>query len=630
MINIGIGIAWSFRKLSKYVSNLILSFKERVSLDNGVFEAGQCLNEDLSNLQGIGLLQKASLVITPNAIKEGKLYSVVPSNGSGDLTVVRATTATRVDGNNLVEAVPYNLLSYSNTFSNSSWSKTSVTVTGGQVGYDGTSNAWLLSNTATSGAYLSQSVSLSVNSTFSAYLKKGTLDFAMFLTSGSSIVIFNLANGTINSSTGCSATIESVGNGWYKCSMKPTFSGNNVRIYPGNNSGAPVGNVLLQNTQLLISSSLKDYFPTTDRLNVPRLDYTNSTCPSILVEPQRTNLCTRSEEFNDITSWSSAAISVSTNSINSPGGIKTADTITPANTLTNHWIGKTSFTLTSGSVYSYSVYAKNNGYNLVISVGSNTIYTNCNFNLSNGTVSTPFATPGANLCTATISNVGNGWYRCTVSFTAFMTLNFLLFSSNNTNLTPTGTFGMANMTGDGVSGFYLWGAQLELGSNATSYIPTTSATVTRNADVISKTGISSLIGQTEGTIFANCFINISDTTSTGICGISGTGLNFIYLFKQSGNLLRANVYTTSQQASLTYTFPSSSFYKIAFKYKQNDFSLFINGVKISNSNSGNVPACSVFNFYDISLGINPMGIYKTSCLFKTALTDAECIALTTL
>jgi hypothetical protein len=178
--------------------------------------------------------------------------------------------------------------------------------------------------------------------------------------------------------------------------------------------------------------------------------------------------------------------------------------------------------------------------------------------------------------------------------------------------------------------YFGYGMQLEVGAYATSLIPTQGSTVTRNADVISKTGISSLIGQTEGTIFADCFINTSDATSTGICGISGTGLNFIYLFKQGGNILRANVFTTSQQTSLTYTFPNSNFYKIAFKYKQNAFSLFINGVKISSSNSGNVPLCSAFNFYDISLGLNPNGVYKSASLFKTALTDEECIQLTTI
>ena len=69
----------------------------------------------------MSLLDTASLIVTPNGYKEGKLYSVIPSDGSGDLSVTRATTATRVNSQGLVELVPYNLLQYSEDFSNAYW-----------------------------------------------------------------------------------------------------------------------------------------------------------------------------------------------------------------------------------------------------------------------------------------------------------------------------------------------------------------------------------------------------------------------------------------------------------------------------------------------------------------------------
>jgi hypothetical protein len=76
----------------------------------------------------MSLLDNASLVLTPNAYKEGKLYSVIPSDGSGDFTFTRATTATRVNSDGLVELVPYNLLEQSETFDNAIWTKTTTTV----------------------------------------------------------------------------------------------------------------------------------------------------------------------------------------------------------------------------------------------------------------------------------------------------------------------------------------------------------------------------------------------------------------------------------------------------------------------------------------------------------------------
>ena len=125
----------------------------------------------------MSLLDTASLIVTPNGYKEGKLYSVIPSDGSGDLSVTRATTATRVNSQGLVELVPYNLLTYSNTFSNAAWTKTNTTVTSGQSGYDGSTNAWKLQATATNNCEVDQSFSESETKTFSIYAKAGNVNF---------------------------------------------------------------------------------------------------------------------------------------------------------------------------------------------------------------------------------------------------------------------------------------------------------------------------------------------------------------------------------------------------------------------------------------------------------------------
>ena len=104
-------------------------------------------------------------------------------------------------------------------------------------------------------------------------------------------------------------------------------------------------------------------------INVPSFDYTNGSCPSILVEPQRTNLFLRSSEFENAywSKMSGLTPIVLANSMVSPSYLTDADKITPNSTLATHWIGKTGFSLTSGVTYSYSVFAKNNGFNVVLS-----------------------------------------------------------------------------------------------------------------------------------------------------------------------------------------------------------------------------------------------------------------------
>lgn len=308
--------------------------------------------------------------------------------------------------------------------------------------------------------------------------------------------------------------------------------------------------------------------------NVPSIDYINGSCPTILVEPQRTNLISYSNSF---TNWSTNGVTLTPNYAISPDGTLNA---TRYQGISGLYLF-ISYALTAN--LTHSVYVKSN--------------TGINQNITFGGI------------TASIFVVTNEWKRIDKSIITAETL---------TQITT-------NQTTD----ILIWGAQAEQGSYSTSYIPTTSSTVTRNADVISKTGISSLIGQTEGTLYSNCFLNINVNFPSGIIGIVGTGLNFIYLF-YNGNLLSANTYSGGAlQNSLTYTIPSSNFYKICLRYKLNDFSLYINGIKISFSTSGIVPLCSSVSYQESGLGINSNNKINNSLIFKTALTEDECIYLTT-
>ena len=163
----------------------------------------------------MSLLDLASLVLAPTATKESKVYSAIPDTGDGDMTFSRGSSATRINSEGLIEKERANLLLQSNTFS-TTWANTNTTETGGQTGYDGSSDAWLISKSSSSG-FISQNISNSNLQTFSVYAKQGDSDWIglVFIGGSNPRVYFNLTNGTSGSLTGGAIVkdIQSVGNG---------------------------------------------------------------------------------------------------------------------------------------------------------------------------------------------------------------------------------------------------------------------------------------------------------------------------------------------------------------------------------------------------------------------------------
>jgi len=368
-------------------------------------------------------------------------------------------------------------------------------------------------------------------------------------------------------------------------------------------------------------------------VNVPRLDYTDSTCPSILVEPQRTNLFLRSQEF-DNSSWTKSNTTVNANQTTSPDGTTTADKLNDIiiGSSNDYLLNvQSALSYTSGTPYTVSFYAKNIDRRYIyIRFVTNAFGTNkyAYFDLQNGVISK--LDTGA---TANITSVGNGWFRCTATYTATVTTSTIY-----------GVY--IGLSADGLNNFYvnasvksvyIWGAQLEAGSYATSYIPTTSASVTRNADVISKTGISSLIGQTEGTLYTEVKVNkLIGTASRYIFHVSdGTANNRIYIAFSgaSSNILRARIFNggTLQCSIDSSTITNTGTYKLALAYKNNDIVFYINGVQIGTDTSATIPTCS-----RVDIGQNYAGASQfsdnvsLSTLFKTRLTNNELAELTTI
>ena len=331
----------------------------------------------------------------------------------------------------------------------------------------------------------------------------------------------------------------------------------------------------------------------TDDTDLPRINYTNfdyengevvpySGEGSLLLEPQSTNRLLQSNQFDS--EWSTTRLDVLANQIISPDGTLNADLLTPTASANSHSIGNATLINYNSQESTISFFAKFNGYNISTSVaGTPTNWTGCVFDLENGIAKTPQNAGAQSLCTSKIENYGNGWYRCSITFTPYSSGTFYNFwgtvDSTDANL---GSFGLQSYTADGISGVYLWGCQAEVGqSYPTSYIKTTSAAVTRLADVCNNSGSSDLINSTEGVLYAEISALANDGRISLNDGTTDNNVRFTY--QASNNTIFGILYNGSNQAVLIYQLPTeNAFYKLAFKYKVSDFSLFVNGIEVDS------------------------------------------------
>jgi hypothetical protein len=626
MINIGIGVSWA-KSLYSVANNIIANFRARVlSYPNSIFEAGPCLDATLEELNAVGLLDDASLIVTPNAYNEGVLYDVIPNTPLGDMDVVRATTATRVNSAGLIEVVPRNLVEYSNTFSDARWQKQNCTITQNYGNNPfGIQNASLIEDSVgTSTQYrISQSIGSNNNVfTLSLYVKRLSGTKNAYIDLGPYTAYFDFTAETIYSTTG-NVSFTKLNDGWYRINLSSPTNYNISTIYLGfanayNETYTSTGGnqMLFYASQLEQGSTATEYFPTTTRLNIPRIDYTNGSCPSLLVEPQRTNIILNSQNFTAAT-WAPVATTITANAGISPDGTNNANKFIPSTLATSHYISQFFISSTNGSI---SIYAKADGYNNITLLTSNA---NVNYNLSTGTVQDV-----GGVGTGAIQSVGNGWYRC-ILYKVLTTETLYISCGSNTNA------GFFNGSGNGTSGVLIWGGQIEVGAYQTSYIPTVASTVTRNADVISKTGISSLIGQTEGTVFIKADNKILGQTNRTLFYVSdATANNYITLNYSAAqaDTIRFFVVGNAALAALGFFVYTAPILKLAVTYKNGVYKLFINGSLIytQTGNAFNANLESLFVGTNRNLN-EPIGERIESLqIYKTELTNAECIALTTL
>ncbi len=570
------------------------------------------------------------------------------------ITFTRSTPAVYYDGKTTAMA-EQNLLLQSQTFDNGSWTKQAVTVTADSTtAPDGTTTADTLSNSATTAQFwLYQALTLPIGSTLSIYAKAGTANFIGMssINGNTNAAVFNLSTGAVASSaTDVTASIASVGNGWYRCSIvNNTYAGNYVVVsiqesdlgsgsigsYTGTGKNIYIWGIQAEARRTLTAYTATTTQPITNYIpvllsaggNQARFDCNPTTGESLglLVEEQRTNVCTYSSEFSP--NWGNNAITVQSNVNVAPDGTQTADCLVPTTASTIHYVYPPTGTLTISTVYTYSVYAKANGFNYIFLQGNEGggSYPKTFFNLSNGTI----AVNGTGY-TNSITSVGNGWYKCSITFTTSSTSGSLLALgvSNTTDVTS---------TGNGFSGMYVWGSQVEVGSFVTSYIPTTSASATRTADVASMTGtnFSSWYNQAEGTTY----------TETSCIGVASDAYNGLFKFDDGTFANRFGVYSrpsgsgygavmTTNSTTVVSLEPISgstatvinNYSKVIFAYKVNDFGACRNASTVTTDASGNVAVVNTLfiGVYDQFLN----GYIKKISYYPLRLSNTNVQALT--
>jgi hypothetical protein len=328
----------------------------------------------------------------------------------------------------------------------------------------------------------------------------------------------------------------------------------------------------------------------------------------------------------------------STDAFKAPDGTFTANALSPTSGNVSHQFfsnSPTEITYTSGTIYTQSAFFKagtgDAGRYVQLTFGSPqfTQVGYANFDLQVGAVVASGGTADANR-NARIENYSNGWYRC--AFTA--TCN----ASGATNgvfaalITASGASRAPSFSGTVTDVLYGWGAQLETGSVATSYIPTTTAAVTRAADVISVSGaVSGCIGQTEGTIYWEGAINRIDREFFTLASGASTTQN-IRLQTSSQGLMQFVVQSGTIQANIgtSGAITLGQFYKAAGAYKENDFVFFLNGTQVGVKDTGGTLPTNLNSVY--LLNSNGTVITDQRCraaaLYTTRLTDSELAALT--
>ena len=544
------------------------------------------------------------------AVKETKLLGTNPILNRKlpvEMDFTNSTIGSRVNKEGFIENGPRNLLTFSEDFSNGVYVSNDLTII--------TNNTLSPNNTLTADKIVASTINREcilrirreyVKQTYSIFAKKAELENLIFRVNVGGIwnnVVFNLSSGniTVNQSpTALIAKVVSLPNGWYRCILTVDLTNTT------NNTVAPIGIIVSNNTNHVFTGNVGDglylwgaqleqgsvateYYPTTTRLNIPRIDYSSGS-PTLLLEPQRTNLITWSTDLSN-TAWIMNSNIITFNQGVSPDGLNNAVKIVDSG---------------SGLQASWLVYNSLNVLNHTRTIWAKTV---------SGTGFTNLLSHNSNA--NSLFFITNEWQR---------------FEVNSYNSTGANSFYAVDFRGteNTLSEILIWQPQAEVGTYASSEIFTQGAAVTRNGDNFSRgmlfqNGILTDKGGTWFSEFKNNIPLVRDQAGIGLALTISGGYSDGFIFKQASinriRLIRKIGITESQIYETT---KDNS--KLAFKWDGQYVNVFENGVKVvSNFSFG------LFNLEVLSASSLTTTIRIASIdLFNTPLTDAECIELTTI
>jgi hypothetical protein len=438
-------------------------------------------------------------------------------------------------------------------------------------------------------------------------------------------------------STGITASVQDIGNGWYRFgvtrTVTSTFNSVVFSVFPttANNTFSYTGDgtsgIFIFGAQLSDSASLDPYVyqpvaaPASTAYYGPRFDYDPVTLApkGLLIEEQRTNLVVPS--IPPVSGYGfTSNIAFTANSDISPDGTTSATQFTITGASPSAGLNVTA---SSATTYTISAYAKAGSISVItLAIGNNSTLEGFRgtFNLSAVTASGENRA-GGTYTSSTITAVGNGWYRCTV-----------------TGITGTSPTRVYYSTTASTGTFFLWGAQLEVGAFATSYIPTVASQVTRAADSASMIGnnFARWYNVNEGTLYAEGvvpFVGSSNFASFMLID-DGTANNAMELSMWDGSasdpLRWVGFVANSAQWNISpKNYSAGSSTKGAAVYKANDFQASFDSLLGTADTSGSIPVVNrmaIGAARGASSTIN--GTIKRIAYFNRRLADSELIGIT--
>ena len=563
------------------------------------------------------LLNNASLLFNPAgsviSYEQGKILSVLPTNGDGDFTFTGGDGGTRVNQQGYIEPTPFNMFTYSNDLSNGIYT---FAIGGGSLGgivagptpeiYGRTVNL------NTDGYFYNQAINGPYFNTFSTII----CSVWMRVTSGTLSL-------QIGNPYGAPYETKTLTTTWQRFNIiyDNTVPSLGLGIY-NNITGVSIS-IEVAGFQANLGTVVKDYQPTTNRLNYPRITYQNGR-GAILNELQSTNLNLYSQGF-DNAYWNKQNASITASAGISPDGTNNAFKLNANATTNMHIIFTSGWVGTFNGFVATSVFAKKGEYDYLLIRIDEPASTITYFNLANGTV----GAVGSGH-TAYIEPYKDGWYRCTTVFNKNI-YNYCLGVTNANNSTS------PILEAD--KGIYIWGSQLETGTftlnRATSYIPTKSATVTRVRDRPDVSGISSLVGQSSGgTIYISGTPRGGDHEFIALTPGGYNTTNIVVIYYNVGNL-RLNITGggTTIIGGNALAIPIGQYFKAAVRYQNGSTAYYVNGQQVVTTSSAltfsstlNRLDINSANYYFATPGAQEISTVAT---YPTGLTNDQLEELTT-